>query len=326
VPTVGEPLDALRDAHDSADRVRQIVRDLKTFSRADEQRRVPVDVRVVLESAVRMVWNEIRHRARLQRSYDHVPPVLANEARLGQLFLNVLVNAAQAIPEGHAEENVIELRLRTDAAGRVVVEVRDTGAGMLPAVRDRVFEPFFTTKPVGVGTGLGLPICQRIISELAGEIAVESEVGRGTTFRVTLPATTAEAEAAPPEPAPEPRRRGRILVVDDEPLVVRAIARTLTPIHEVATATSGREALATIQAGPGFDLILCDLMMPEVSGAEVYKELRRTAPQTAAAMVFMTGGAFTPEAHEFLERVPNPRVEKPIDTAGLLAIIDRLLP
>jgi PAS domain S-box-containing protein len=325
VPSLDEILDALKDASETADRVRQIVRDLKVFSRADEERRAPVDVRLVLESAVRMVGNEIRHRATLQRKYDDVPPVLANEARLGQVFLNLLVNAAQAIPEGHADANVIGLRVATDAPGRVVVEVRDTGAGIPPAVRDHVFEPFYTTKPVGVGTGLGLAICQRIVAEMGGEIALDSEVGEGTTVRVRLPAATAAAAAALPVPTPLSRRRGSILVVDDEPSVGRAIARALGPFHQVATVRSGREALTLLQAEAAFDVILCDVMMPEMTGAELHEELSRTMPETAATMIFMTGGAFTPAAAEFLDRVPNERVEKPLDMKSLLALIGRRL-
>jgi CheY-like chemotaxis protein len=322
VPNLAETLDALKDASETADRVRLIVRDLKVFTRADEERRAPVDVRLVLESAVRMVWNEIRHRATLQRKYDDIPPVLANEARLGQVFLNLLVNAAQAIPEGHAEANVIGLRVATDAAGRVVVEVRDTGVGIPPAVRDHVFEPFYTTKAVGVGTGLGLAICQRIVAEMEGEIGLDSEVGQGTTFRVTLPAATAKAAAALPVPTPVSRRRGHILVVDDEMPVARAIARALGLFHQVATVGSGREALATLRGGATFDLILCDIMMPEMTGAELHAELVSSMPETAATMVFMTGGAFTPAARDFLDRVTNERVEKPIDMKGLLELIN----
>jgi CheY-like chemotaxis protein len=241
------------------------------------------------------------------------------------VFLNLLVNAAQAIPEGHADANVIGLRVATNPAGRVVIEVRDTGAGIPPAVREHVFEPFYTTKPVGVGTGLGLAICQRIVAELGGEIGLESEVGHGTTVRVTLPAATAAAAAALPVPTPQARRRGHILVVDDEEPVARAIARALGVFHHVTTVPSGQKALVTLRSGAAFDLILCDLMMPDMTGAELHEGLARTMPEMAAAMIFMTGGAFTPAARDFLDRVPNERVEKPLDTKGLLELINRLL-
>ena len=135
-----------------------------------------------------MVANEIRHRARLVKEYDQVPDVVANEARLGQVFLNLLLNAVQALPEEHAETNEIQLLLRSPAPDRVVVEVRDNGVGIPPQVRGRIFEPFFTTKPVGIGTGLGLTICHGIVTSLGGTLTFESEVGKGSTFRVELPA------------------------------------------------------------------------------------------------------------------------------------------
>ncbi len=120
---------------------------------------------------------------------------MASEQRLGQVFLNLLVNAAQAIPEGNAAGNQVRVATRLDG-DRVVVEVQDTGAGMPPQVRDRIFDPFFTTKPAGVGTGLGLTICHGIVAGLGGDIQVDSEVGVGTTFRVRLPASASNRAPA----------------------------------------------------------------------------------------------------------------------------------
>jgi len=178
----------LRDAQEAAERVRLIVRDLKVFSRSEEEeRRGPVDVRGVLESSARMASNEIRHRARLVKEYGEVPKAQANEARLGQVFLNLLINAAQAIPEGRAEANEIGIATRSDAAGNVVVEIRDTGSGIPPEVLPRIFDPFFTTKPQGVGTGLGLHIVHNIVvNHHGGTIALTSDPGR-TEFRIGLP-------------------------------------------------------------------------------------------------------------------------------------------
>ncbi|HEX8824927.1 MAG TPA: ATP-binding protein [Archangium sp.] len=182
-----EVRDALKEAISGSARVRDIVRDLKSFSRGtDDEQRGPVDMRVVLDSCVNMAWSEIRHRARLVKDYGEVPFVLGNESRLGQLFLNLLVNAAQAIPHGNLQGNEIRLTL-TSELGEVVVAVRDTGEGIAPENLGRLFDPFFTTKPVGVGTGLGLSICHGIVTAMGGRISVESERGRGTTFRVFLP-------------------------------------------------------------------------------------------------------------------------------------------
>ena len=177
----------LRDARESADRVRLIVRDLKIFSRSGEDRTGAVDVRRVIESSLRMAWNEIRHRARLVKEYGDVPQVEGNEGRLGQVFLNIIVNAAQAIPEGHADKNEIRIVTKQNDDGRVVIEVRDTGPGMSEAIIARIFDPFFTTKAIGEGTGLGLAICHRIVTTLGGELAVEVWSGRGPSFRIILP-------------------------------------------------------------------------------------------------------------------------------------------
>jgi signal transduction histidine kinase len=197
VPEVAELTAELRDAHEAAYLVRQIVRDVKLFSRPGDERAGPVDVRQVLDGAARMAWNEIRHRARLVKDYGQVPPVWATEARLGQVFLNLLINAAHSLPVGRADSNRIAIITRTDGQGRAVVEIVDTGSGILPENLPRLFTPFFSTKPIGTGSGLGLAICRRIVRELSGEIEVRSQAGKGTTVSVTIPAAQAR-EATPP--------------------------------------------------------------------------------------------------------------------------------
>jgi len=198
---------ALKDAIDGADRMRRIIRDLRMFARPDDARDEPVRLQPILESAVNLAWNEIKHRARLVRDLVPVPSVRGNEARLGQVFLNLIVNAAQAIPPGAADRNEISVRTRLEPDGRVAVEVRDSGSGILPEHLPRIFDPFFTTKPVGEGTGLGLSICHRIVSDMRGSIEVDSEPGRGTTFVVRLvPAGQDRAPAEPAGAASEPGR------------------------------------------------------------------------------------------------------------------------
>jgi PAS domain S-box-containing protein len=294
--------DVLDEAKEGAQRVRHIVRDLRIFARAEEEARTLCDVR------------------------QATSPVLANEARLGGVFLNLLVNAVQAIPEGRAEEN--EIRIGTGMEkDTVVVEVRDTGCGIAPEFRSRIFDPFFTTKPPGTGTGLGLSICQSIVGALGGEITVESEVGKGTTFRVLLPAAEVELSAEP-EPARSEiasGRRGRILVVDDDEPVRASVCRILRGEHDVFAVASAREALERVRQGGHFDVILCDVMMPEMSGMDLYAEMEQAFPEAARRIVFMTGGAFSPRAREFLERVGNPRIEKPFDVQELRAMVRQMV-
>jgi signal transduction histidine kinase/AmiR/NasT family two-component response regulator len=186
----------LDDALDGAERVRRIVSDLKSFSRRDEEALGPVDVHGPIEAALDLAANELSHRARVVRCFGDVPYVHGNDKRLGQIFLNLLINAAQALPEGGADRNEIRVTTSRDAGGRVLVEIADTGSGIAPAVVEHIFDPFFTTWPEGGGTGLGLWICQRIATGLGGEISVRSELGAGTAFCVALkPAFGPGAEA-----------------------------------------------------------------------------------------------------------------------------------
>jgi signal transduction histidine kinase len=321
---LSEVQEPLTDAREALERIRDIVRDVKLFSRPDDQTTSPVDIRRVIESSIRMAWNEIRHRARIVKDFGEVPLVQANESRLGQVLLNLLVNAAQAMPEGHADLHEIRVATKTGAGGRVLIDVADTGCGIPRENLTRIFDPFFTTKPVGVGTGLGLAICHGIVTELGGRLEVESEVGKGSVFRIELPAAPAKSGVMKVAEAKAPATMRRILIVDDEVALARALRRRLSQHHEVTTLTSGSEALACVARGERFDAILLDVMMPDITGMEVYERLVRLVPEQAARVVFVTGGAFTARAREFLDRVPNPRVEKPIDTTALLALIEEL--
>ncbi len=310
--------DTVRDAREGAERVRLIVKDLRTFSRGDEEKVGPVDLHAILDSSIHMAWNEIRHRARLEKQYGDIPLIEGNEARLGQVFVNLLVNAAQAIPDGKMAQN--EIRLTTLRQGDdVVVEVKDSGAGIPSEIKGRLFEPFFTTKPVGVGTGLGLSICHGIITGLGGKIDVESEPGKGSLFRILLRAAASEEEAVPAESS-SPGRRGRILVIDDEPMIGVSVRRVLAAEHDVLALPHAREALDHVRAGDRFDLILCDLMMPEMSGMDLHGELVRLDPQQAGRVVFLTGGAFSPRARAFLDGVSNRRLEKPFEPQSLRSL------
>ena len=231
---VREALLALDRVSEGAERIRGIVRGLKTFSRPESETVAPLPVARVLEATLAMVENEIRHRARLVTELEPVPEVVANEGRLGQVLLNLLLNALQALPEGRSEQNEIRVTVRSPTPERVVVEVRDNGVGIPARVRERIFEPFFTTKPIGVGTGLGLAICHGIVTSLGGTLSVESEPGHGSVFRVDLPAAPSTAGATktpsvvpPSPPLPAATVRGRILVIDDEPQISSSLQQLL---------------------------------------------------------------------------------------------------
>jgi len=327
VPRIAQARQALADLGQGVDRVRAVVRDLRTLSQADGERREPIRVERALEAALHMASVEIRHRARLVQELGATPPVVADESRLGQVFLNLLVNAAHAIPEGRADANEIRVRTFVDG-GRVAVEVTDSGAGIAPEHRARIFDPFFTTKPVGQGTGLGLAISRGIVHGLGGEIQLDSQVGRGTTFRVLLPAATggAAVEAAPAPAPPAPVRRGaRILVVDDDALVCAALRRILGADHDVDVCLCARQALSRLANGAFYDVVLCDVMMPVMSGKDFHAEVAHAFPALARRMVFVTGGAFTPEARGFLDAIPNRRLDKPFDPDTVRAAVEATL-
>jgi PAS domain S-box-containing protein len=318
---VHEIVDALGDAREGSDRVHRIVQDLKKFGRLDKAETSVLDLREVIESAIRMTENVVRHHARVRREYGPTPLVEAAESQLGQVFINLLVNAAQALGEGEVESKEIVVATRTDDAGRAVAEVRDRGPGIPPEALRRIFDPFFTTKPVGHGTGLGLSISHSIVESLGGAIWVESHVGKGTTFSVALPpASRRKSKNASPAPD-EAVRRARVLVIDDEPAIGRAMSRILRDDHDVFVVSDAREAMPRIAAGEDFDIILCDLMMPGMTGMQFFDSLTESSPELARRIVFVTGGAFTALTEEFLRTTSNATMNKPVDPSALRRMV-----
>jgi CheY-like chemotaxis protein len=235
-----------------------------------------------------------------------------------QLFLNLIVNAAQAIPEGATDSNTVRVVTALHPDGRVRIEISDTGSGIRPELMARIFDPFFTTKPVGEGSGIGLAICRSIVASLDGEITVEPNGDRGTLFRVLLPCGSERAtrELSPPMPR-ELASRLRVLVIDDEPLIGPVITSLLGG-HHVVSEISAKKALDRLQRGETYDWILCDLMMPDMTGMDLYEALE---PNLKDRVIFISGGAFTDRARDFLQRVPNRRLFKPFDVERLIAAL-----
>ncbi|MDQ2643155.1 MAG: ATP-binding protein [Myxococcota bacterium] len=321
-------LQSLRNAREGADRVRVIARDLITFSRPVADNRPAaenwslVNVESVLDASVNIAWNEIRHRARLVKRYAGVPPIVADEARIGQVFLNLLMNAAHSLDRASDQGGEIVLTTRLEHE-RVVVEVADTGSGIAAEDLAHVFEPFFTTKPAGMGTGLGLAICQSIVLAHGGQIGAQSSLGRGSQFRVALPRAREGVQLATgPAKAPAPAPAcARILVIDDEPLLGHTLSFAFRGKHDVVVAASGRDALNRLATDAMYDLVLCDLMMPDVSGQRVFEAVEKDHPNLVPRFVFMTGGAFTERAQAFLDQHRGRAIEKPFTMAD----VERLL-
>ncbi|MFO0587220.1 MAG: ATP-binding protein [Polyangiaceae bacterium] len=316
-------------AAEGARQVGRIARDLRAFARAEEDERGPVDVNALLDRVLDLAANELRFRATVVREYGDVPHVHANEGRLSQVFLNLIVNAAQSIEEGAPERN--RVRIRTVAqAGDLRVTVSDTGSGIDPKSTGRLFDPFFTTKARGQGSGLGLSICRDIVQGHGGRIEVASEPGDGAHFTVVLPLGSGGDASAGPPPSVLPkieegRPRPRVLVIDDERTLRSTIEALLQDTYDVVLAGSGAEAFDLLATDRRFDVVLCDLMMPEISGMAVHAWVQREAPDLSSRMVFMTGGAFTRAASEFLEQVMNRYIEKPFEVHDLMSVLDRVV-
>ena len=324
---LGDVTAMLETCQTGLERIRRTVGNLQRLSRSDEEIRGAIDVAKVLDQAIAMAWNQIRHRARFVTNLEKVPPVDGNAGALEQVFLNLLVNAVQAIPEGQAEQN--EIRIITQArGGEVMVEIRDTGGGIAPDLHARIFEPFFTTKPTGVGTGLGLFISRQTVADHGGRIEIESEIDKGTAFRVFLPASAQPVEPAVPavpSVVASPAARGRVLVIDDEPAIGAAIRAALREEHDVVVAHRAIDALGRLREGESFDLLLCDLVMPELGGPEVYAAIAERWPKLTSRMVFMTGGAFTEATGDFIEKVRPHVFPKPFRLDELRALVRRRL-
>jgi len=309
---LGPVVEMLEDCQGGLERIRRTVGNLQKLSRSEDADRAPVDLRRLIEQSISMAWNQIRHRARLVRNLGEVPVIQANGPALGQVFLNLLVNAAQAITEGNAEKNEIGVSARLES-GEILVEISDTGSGIAPEVLSRVFEPFFTTKAADTGTGLGLFISRQTVVDHGGRVEIESQLLQGTVFRVFLPVRAPAVEVpAAPGPTPEaPAPGGRVLVIDDEPAIGGAIRAALRAEHEVVVVQRAADAFARLGAGERFDLVLCDLMMPDISGPEVYTTIAGRWPELLGRIVFMTGGAFTASTGDFIERGVAPIIAKP---------------
>ena len=313
-----EMTQVIGEAKAGIERIRTIVRDLRSLSHTDDHDRGRVEVRGALESALSMAWSEMRSVANVTKDLAASPRVVANEGRLIQLFLALFTNAAQAMERKNADANEISVSLRQDDVS-VTVEITDNGRGIPEEHLEKIFDPLFASRS---GGGLGLSVAHGIVQSLGGTLAVQSAPQKGTTVRVTFP-----AEARVPSPAPlsaaasMPPEQARVLLVDDEPLISASLRRLLMRDCEVVIANGGAEALAHLKLDEGFDVIFCDLMMPDVTGMDVYAELKKDRPEIADRLVFLTGAGFTPRIQEFLNRVPNARMDKPVDVQKIRTIV-----
>jgi PAS domain S-box-containing protein len=332
-----EPLARLRrvlgEASEGAERVRLTMRDLRSFSRGDEDEHRPLDLDAILGTAIKLVAKRIGTRAAIERVRGPRATVRADENQLVQIFVNLIINAADALPSGEADRRRNRIRVSTRLEDRwAVVEVADSGPGVPEAVRDTIFEPFFTTKPVGEGTGLGLFVTRNVVGGLGGSVTIGDAPEGGALFAVRLPLDgsgepaavqgqgsgpiATPTAAAPSRARPNGASQFRALIIDDDPQVSELLRLSLErefPAATVRAFTSGRSALEHLLGGETYDVVFCDLMMGELSGMQIYEELRRAAPGRERDLVFMTGGVYDSTVGDFLAGVSNDCLDKPFD-------------
>lgn len=321
-PDVADLRQLASEVTEGTTRVVDLVQALRTFSRVEVAATAggAVDVNEVLDQALVLVGPQLKRAARFEHHAGETPHVQGDASRLAQVFVNLLANAAQATEGvGNAVVRATTRRLGDE----VEVAIEDTGSGLSDVALGRLFEPFFTTKPAGKGTGLGLAVCKEIVEALGGTIGAENVPTGGARFWVRLPLATTVAPAPRLTPL-EPRQpRRRVLVIDDEPLVGNALARSLQQ-HEVVVVAGGHAGLEQLERDQAFDVILCDLSMPTVDGVDVYEALRSKRPELAARLVIITGGALTPRASAFLETHHLPVLAKPVDRDALARVVSRV--
>jgi PAS domain S-box-containing protein len=316
----------LSESLDATERIRVIVAEMRLLAHPKGGSGEAARVEDLLEGALALVSNEIRFRAKVERDYGQTPLLVVDRTRVSQAFLNILLNAAQAIEGGDAEHSFIHVEARPEGEG-VVVIISNSGPPIPPEALPRIFEPFFTTKPVGQGVGLGLSITYDTIRRHGGHIEAKSGPDQPTAFRIWLPNNTGLALAAPSEsdrPDPTPTRSARVLLVDDDPLVQNSIRRTLERYHDVVVTGSGARALELLDTEQ-FDIVLCDLIMPGMTGMQLFEAVRVKDALQARRFVFLTGGTSSPEARTFLLGVDNPRAYKPLGADEIIRLVARCL-
>ncbi len=323
--SVATAMRALERAREGAERVAAVIRSASIFASADLEEEHVLDVHALLESAIQVASNEIRHGAILVRNYGDAPRVHGNPARLGQVFLNLLLNAVYAIQDQGGHNHVIRVGTRSEG-GSVWVTITDSATQLDPAATASLFDPASPTYAHGPRLRLGLAVSRELVQEMGGTIDYLPQQPRGAAFRVRLPACERESIPAPP-PKPPTRwssERGTVLVVDDEPLLCELLSAMLSDRYQVSAFSSPRAALAALLERE-YDAVICDVMMPGLTGMELFDAAVRERPQLAERFVFITGGAFTERARLFLKQTGRPVLRKPCGRQELLEVIGRIV-
>ena len=326
----GGPLaEPVAEIAQAAARCERLVRQFLTLARQHPPERSVVALNTLVAETVELLAYPLRvdNVAVHLHLDEQVPPLWGDPHQLQQVLINLLTNAQHALRAAPGAREVTCTTQYDAAPQQITLTVADTGPGIPPALQGRIFEPFFTTKPPGVGTGLGLPLCRGIVEAHGGTLDVTSAPGHGATFRLTLPVGAVPASPlALPSATEVPVVHGQtILVVDDEPSLASGLARLLRRDgHTVETVVNGRLALARLEAR-AYDLILCDMRMPELDGPSLYRLLERQQPHLCQRFIFLTGDTLEPATQAFLEASGVPCLTKPFTSAEARRVIQRTL-
>lgn len=323
---IQEIQEILGECEDGMKRIVSIVKDLGTFRRVEHDYQEEVDINDVIRASSKLIYNEVRHHARLVLDLNEIPRIRADRGKIGQVILNLIGNAAEAIPEGNAEKNQIRI-ITKKKDNNIAITIEDTGCGIPMDVRSKIFDPFFTTKPVGEAAGLGLTISREIIKKHGGEIQFESRNEKGSQFEITLPIAlekeTSKGKGGVETPEAKSSKR-RIFLIDDDLLLLSSFRRILEVNHEVVAVASGKEALSILGRDTDFDVVICDVMMPDTDGPMIYEFIRENVPHLLNRIVFTTAGTFTPRTKDFINTVSNQILEKPISSEALYEVLERI--
>jgi CheY-like chemotaxis protein len=318
--------DIVDDSIDGIGHIRAITADLCEFSGAGGEPTRTADVHRVIETACRMTAGMAREHIQFHTDLAPVPPVIGDHTRLVQVVTNLLTNAIQAIPEEGTSGPRGTIRISAYLqAGDVMISVEDSGRGVPAELRDRIFAPFVTTRTQGRGLGLGLALCADIVRRHGGDIACDPGPAGGARFTVRLVSDERPPERPPPAPPRHgPPQRLRVLLIDDEPGLLRAFRRILMPHHDVVLAASGEQALEIVSHDTAFDIVICDMSLPDGDGITIHEALKERDHELADRVVFFTGGPVTARARRFLEVTHHTVLEKPVPPEMLLGAIEQL--
>lgn len=322
--------DDLKTLRQAVERCQSVAQSFLSLARQQTPTRHAVALNAVIGDVLVLLEHPLQvDNVTVQRHLEEkLPPVWADAHQLHHVVINLLTNAHHALQQSTSPRHLILTTTADTDRNQVILEVADNGAGIPQEVQRRIFDPFFTTKPQGEGSGLGLPLCRNIIEGHEGTLFLASQPGQGTTVRVTLPLAAAELPSpeAPAESAGPSQAHSRaILLIDDEPGVQKALRRVLQRSgYEVTTAANGQEGLAALEQGT-YEVILCDMRMPDLDGPGFYHELAQRHPHFLSRIIFLTGDSLSPESQAFFAQSDCPHLIKPFSARKIRQVIQRVL-